>query len=154
VQGLRGILDAYRNAICQIPLSGPTLFAPVIRRASVDADRSYRESRTYSILLIITDGVINDMRATIDAIVDAGTIPLSIIIVGVGPADFTAMEVLDADDQPLVSTSGKRMVRDIVQFVPFRKFARLHYTTLAAEVLAEVPTQVVEWAMMHGIRAH
>jgi hypothetical protein len=152
VQGLNGILGAYRNAITQVPLSGPTLFAPVIRRASTEADRAYRESRTYSILLIITDGVINDMPDTVDAIVDAGSLPLSIIIIGVGPADFGAMNALDADDHPLVSRQGKKMIRDIVQFVPFRKFEKEHYTVLASEVLAEVPTQFVQWANMHGIR--
>jgi hypothetical protein len=152
VQGLQGILGAYRNAIYQVPLSGPTLFSQIIRRVSYDADKSYRESRTYSILLIITDGVINDMQDTIDAIVDAGLLPISIIIVGVGSADFTAMQILDADDRPLVSSRGRKMVRDIVQFVPFRKYARQHYTVLASEVLAEVPTQLVEWANMHHIR--
>jgi hypothetical protein len=152
VRGLDGIMGVYRHALTQVALSGPTLFAPMIRRATRDADAAYRESRTYSILLIVTDGVINDMKDTIDAIVDAGTVPLSIIIVGVGNADFAAMDVLDADDHPLVSSKGKQMVRDIVQFVPFRKFANLHYTVLASEVLAEVPKQVVDWANMHGIR--
>ena len=53
-------------------------------------------------------------NATIDEIVRASSLPLSIIIVGVGAADFAAMEVLDADDAPLVSR-GVRMQRDIVQ---------------------------------------
>ena len=49
----------------------------------------------YNILLIITDGVINDMKRTCDAIVDATRLPLSIIIVGVGDADFSNMDTLD-----------------------------------------------------------
>ena len=51
----------------------------------------------YTVLLIITDGVINDMQKTMNAIVDAAELPMSIIIVGVGDADFDAMEELDAD---------------------------------------------------------
>ncbi len=43
-------------------------------------------------LLIITDGQVNDMEATIDEIVRASALPLSIIIVGVGDADFSAMQ--------------------------------------------------------------
>ena len=35
-------------------------------------------------LLIITDGVISDMANTLAAIVHASTLPMSIIIVGVG----------------------------------------------------------------------
>ena len=34
--------------------------------------------------MIITDGIINDMQATIDEIVRGSSLPLSIIIVGVG----------------------------------------------------------------------
>jgi hypothetical protein len=47
---------------------------------------------------------------------------MSIIIVGVGFADFTAMDCLDSDDGLLKDPSGRRAVRDIVQFVPFRQF--------------------------------
>jgi len=42
--------------------------------------------------------VILDIEATIDVIVEASALPLSIIIVGVGDEDFTAMERLDSDD--------------------------------------------------------
>ena len=152
VQGLEGIIGAYKNALMQVQLSGPTLFSQVIRHTIGLADRAFRESRTYTILLILTDGVINDMQDTIDAIVDAGRIPLSIIIVGIGSCDFKAMDVLDADDEPLVSRTGQRMVRDLVQFVPFRKYGNQHYSVLATEVLEEVPRQFCEWAEMSGVR--
>jgi vacuolar-type H+-ATPase subunit F/Vma7 len=151
VHGLAGIQQVYRHALPQILLSGPTCFAPVIRFASEKAVESFRETRTYTILLILTDGIINDMPETTDAIVDAGRLPLSIIIVGIGGANFDAMDVLDADDVPLVSRRGVRMCRDLVQFVPFRQFANKHYSILAQEVLDEVPRQVCEWAEMNGI---
>ena len=44
-----------------------------------------------------------DIQASIDAIVSASGLPLSIIIVGVGGADFSTMSQLDADDAPLFS---------------------------------------------------
>lgn len=47
---------------------------------------------------------------------------MSIIIVGVGGADFGAMEFLDSDDKLLRSPNGDVASRDIVQFVPFREF--------------------------------
>ena len=80
---------------------------------------------------------------------------MSIIIVGVGNADFSAMETLDADTVAL--QSGKqRAARDIVQFVPLNKFmtsgdpqtARLR---LAREVLAEIPTQFLGYMKTHNI---
>jgi len=39
--------------------------------------------------------------------------------VGVGNADFTAMEELDGDDGVLRDSTGRRCLRDIVQFVEF-----------------------------------
>ena len=80
-------------------------------------------NQKYHILLIMTDGIINDMQKSIDEIVRGSELPLSIIIVGVGSADFSAMDVLDADETPLYSKRYKKnMSADIVQFVPFREF--------------------------------
>lgn len=76
----------------------------------------------YFILLIITDGVISDMEETRHAVVQASKLPMSIIIVGVGNADFAAMEFLDGDSRRLRSYTGEEAARDIVQFVPFREF--------------------------------
>jgi hypothetical protein len=47
--------------------------------------------------LIITDGIISDMEKTIEQVVIGSELPLSIIIVGVGEADFEGMEQLDGD---------------------------------------------------------
>lgn len=75
----------------------------------------------YHVLLILTDGIINDMAQTVPAIVDASSHPISIIIVGVGQEDFASMVHLDGDEQRL--RHGTRVAeRDIVQFVPFRDF--------------------------------
>lgn len=59
------------------------------------------------------------MDRTLDLIVSASNLPLSIIIVGVGNADFTNMNRLDGDNG-LYSSKGVAATRDIVQFVPFR----------------------------------
>ena len=79
-------------------------------------------SQQYFVLLIITDGVITDMDQTLTAVVNASRLPMSIIIIGVGAADFGAMEFLDSDDKLLRSSRGDVAFRDIVQFVPFRAF--------------------------------
>jgi len=59
--------------------------------------------------------VINDLQKTIDEIVRGSNNPLSIVIVGVGDADFSTMDQLDADVTPLYSNKYKKyMSRDIV----------------------------------------
>ena len=56
----------------------------------------------------MTDGAIMDMQQTIDSIVYASGLPLSVVIVGVGQADFSSMQELDADDAPLYSHKYKQ----------------------------------------------
>lgn len=89
------------------------------------------------------------------AIVSASVLPMSVIIVGVGNADFSAMETLDADTVALTA-GGVRAARDIVQFVPFNKFTsvgdpRTARLRLAREVLAEVPAQFTGYMKANSI---
>ena len=95
----------------------------------------------------ITTHALVDMPATVEAIVDASALPMSIIIVGVGNADFTSMETLDGDDKAL-KANGKTAMRDIVQFVELEKFRSQNCATLASAVLAEVPVQVESYMRM------
>jgi hypothetical protein len=149
-QGLEGMLAAYRNSLQRVQLSGPTYFAPIIKAATSVAVESFNTTRTYTILMIITDGVINDFRETTDAIVEASNGPLSIIIVGVGTADFSDMDRLDGDDVVLTSSTGQKCARDIVQFVPFSKYLKQNGVGLSSEVLAEIPDQVIKFCQSHG----
>lgn len=64
-------------------------------------------SNNYYILLILTDGEIHDMQASIDAIVAASHLPLSIIIVGIGNSDFGNMNKLDNDDMSMRDSMGR-----------------------------------------------
>ena len=60
----------------------------------------------YHILLILTDGAIHDMKDTKDLIVECSEYPMSIIIVGIGDADFSNMVELDGDDVILRNSRG------------------------------------------------
>ncbi|XP_051969733.1 copine-3 [Xyrauchen texanus] len=148
--GVEGVVQAYRVCLPQVKLYGPTNFAPIITHVARFAQEALQQNTAsqYYVLLIITDGVITDMDQTRTAIVAASRLPMSIIIVGVGKADFTDMEILDGDDGQLRSITGEPAVRDIVQFVPFRKFQNSPKEALAQCVLAEVPGQVVTFFNM------
>uniref|UniRef100_A0A3B3CKQ9 Copine-3 n=1 Tax=Oryzias melastigma TaxID=30732 RepID=A0A3B3CKQ9_ORYME len=122
--GIAGVVEAYRMCLPNIKLYGPTNFSPIINHVAGLAYQAMQQTATlqYFVLLIITDGVITDMDDTRRAIVNASRLPMSIIIVGVGGADFGAMEFLDGDNGQLRSATGETAMRDIVQFVPFRQF--------------------------------
>ncbi|XP_062917756.1 copine-3-like isoform X2 [Mobula hypostoma] len=144
-EGVPGIIAAYCNCLPQVRLYGPTNFSPIINHMANFAAAASQQPKAsqYYILLIITDGVITDLEDTRRAIVNAAKLPMSIIIIGVGGADFSAMEFLDGDDGVLRSPTGEPAIRDIVQFVPFRKFQNAPKEVLAQSVLAELPQQVV-----------
>jgi len=149
--GLEGILQSYAHALQNVDLSGPTLFAPILQQAmSLAQANKNNGSQEYTILLIITDGEIHDMEPSINCLIKAANLPLSVIIVGVGNADFTNMEILDGDDG-LSNSNGVKAERDLVQFVPFRNFGGNH-EELARHVLEEVPNQLVEYMMRVGIK--
>ena len=152
VNGIHGIVDAYKYTLSSCRLSGPTLFSEVLAYSKAVA-QSQMEEYAYTILLIITDGVINDMRQSSDLIVEASSLPLSIVIVGVGDADFTDMNILDADDVPLMhSRTRKAMKNDIVQFVPLREVKQnATQFNLAKEVLEEVPGQVTKYMSDYNV---
>lgn len=109
------------KAIHQYDLSGPTYFHEIIHVAK-ECAKEYvtQEKQKYFILLIITDGrakgyiiliivgVIESIDKTIKEIIESSDYPLSIVIVGVGSADFDSMEKLDADKTPLSTTHRGR----------------------------------------------
>ncbi|XP_077364621.1 copine-3-like isoform X2 [Festucalex cinctus] len=141
--GIEGVVRAYQQCLPQLKLWGPTNFSPIINHVAHFARQGLYQNKAaqYFVLLIITDGVITDMDLTRAAIVEASRLPMSIIIVGVGGADFREMEFLDSDDKLLLSPSGEAAARDIVQFVPFRSFSG-NSVALTHSVLAELPEQV------------
>ncbi|XP_041124969.1 copine-7-like [Polyodon spathula] len=144
---IQGVVEAYQSCLPKIQLYGPTNVAPIISKVAKLAAREEKskDASQYHILLILTDGVVTDMADTREAIVRASYQPMSIIIVGVGNADFTDMQILDGDDGVLRAPKGEPVLRDIVQFVPFREFKTASPAALAKCVLAEVPKQVVEY---------
>uniref|UniRef100_A0A4W5PL55 Copine-2 n=1 Tax=Hucho hucho TaxID=62062 RepID=A0A4W5PL55_9TELE len=146
-QGVEGIAQAYSTCLPHIRFYGPTNFSPIITHVARFATQALQQETAaqYFTLLIITDGVISDMDETRHAIVQAAKLPMSIIIIGVGNADFAAMEFLDGDSSVLRSYTGEEAVRDIVQFVPFRDFRNAPKETLAKSVLAELPQQVTQY---------
>ena len=104
------------------------------------------------ILLILTDGIINDMKQTKDEIVEISNsnLPLSIIIVGVGNADFSAMQELDGDEHGLMNSKGQYAKRDIVQFVPMNVYQQ-NLSQLSKQTLMEIPKQFLSYTRAHGI---
>ena len=157
IETIDNIIKYYRESLDKVTLSGPTYFSPVIEKVMEEINddlENKKEENHYYILLILTDGVIIDMKETVNSIVEASKLPLSIVIVGIGENDFENMELLDGDKIPLVNSYGELRKRDIVQFVKFNTFKEKNALNdnkeLAEEVLKEIPRQIEEYYKFCG----
>ena len=148
VKGVSGVLDAYHQVFASgLVMSGPTVFTEVIETAAAKAQSSLemaqqQGSQSYTVLLILTDGAVSDPQATAQCLDQASNAPMSVVIVGVGGADFSSMQFLDDSAGP-----GKR---DIAQFVEFNKHKN-NSVSLTSETLKEVPAQLTMYFQSHGI---
>ena len=112
IQGIMNIVATYKQSLSVVQLSGPTYFNPILTEF-MKFVQSTIGRKVYPILLILTDGAIHDMGETIDTIILLSKLPCSVIIVGVGNADFSSMEALDGDGGRLRNHRGEA-ARDIV----------------------------------------
>ena len=73
-------------------MGGPTYLAPVVQEIAAYAENEVSQSsQHYTIGLVIVDGIVNDVDNLIEKLIDIGHLPLSIVVVGVGPTDFRLM---------------------------------------------------------------
>ncbi|KAI9338260.1 Copine-domain-containing protein [Zopfochytrium polystomum] len=162
--GVDGILKQYYDILMNpaVELYGPTDFAPVLREATQNLQKHLQAEPgrlVYHVLLIVTDGQITDMDATLSALASAASLPLSIIVVGVGAADFGMMRTLDGDGdgetgwRKRLAKPGGPPIRDIVQFVSMREVGGDPFA-LARETLREVPEQFLHYVQEKGIKLH
>jgi Copine/C2 domain len=149
LQGIAGVLVGYRQVFeTGLTMSGPTVFAEIIdltaaRARSKQDDAQRKGLQAYQVLLILTDGAVTDIQRTIEALQYAADAPLSIVIVGIGNADFGAMQFLDDFQR---GSGG----RDICQFVEFRRYQH-NKSALTQATLEEIPDQLVDYFYNRGI---
>jgi len=146
VDGVDGILAAYRQTFKSgLTMSGPTVITEVIQTAAARAISSQEGAmkegkQRYTVLLILTDGAVSDVQETARCIAAIGTAPLSIVIVGIGSADFSGMQFLDDNSGAI----------DIAQFVEFNKH-KGDPNSLSSATLDEIPNQLEQYFVRHNI---
>ncbi|GAU29017.1 hypothetical protein TSUD_165350 [Trifolium subterraneum] len=146
--GFEDVLSRYREVVPHLRLAGPTSFAPVIEMAMTIVEQSGGQ---YHVLVIIADGQVTrsvdteygklgpQEQETVDAIVRASKLPLSIILVGVGDGPWDTMKEFD-DNIPARAF-------DNFQFVNFTEITSKNIPPSQKEVafalaaLMEIPSQ-------------
>jgi hypothetical protein len=144
VESYDKLIESYKNILNDksFILSGPTHFSPLLRYQMKICEAT--GDNLYHVLLIVTDGVMHDLQETVDCLVQASKLPLSVIIVGVGYENFNKLVQLDSDKSMLQDSRGEKALRDVVQFVPFNAH-RDHFEVFAQETMAEIPSQIMNY---------
>ncbi|XP_051117941.1 E3 ubiquitin-protein ligase RGLG2-like [Andrographis paniculata] len=146
--GFEEVLHRYRELVPNLKLAGPTSFAPIIEMAMTLVEQ---KAGQFHVLLIIADGQVTrsvetelgemslQEQETVDAIVEASKLPLSIVLVGVGDGPWDTMKEFD-DNIPARSF-------DNFQFVDFTRIMSKYAsqtrkeTEFALSALMEIPSQ-------------
>ena len=92
------MIEIYKKTLPLIAFSGPTYFGPILTKFKSVINPN---TKAYHVLLLMTDGQIDDMDETRRIIVELSALQCSVIIIGVGCADFKNMVFLDSDGTPL-----------------------------------------------------
>lgn len=148
VQGLKGILEAYRGMFKKpLTMSGPTDITGVIEHAAKSAKQKFQQAIrnnmiSFTILLILTDGSLNDVNKTMACLAESSQAPLSIIIVGIGRSEFAALKFVDE-----FTVQG---AADICQFIEFEMYKR-NTKALIRATLEEIPEQIINFFMEKNI---
>lgn len=147
--GVEGLVRAYKATLGKVQLAGPTIFSEVLHTAGTIASRRVEAaaraghgSLPYTVMLILTDGVISDYDASVAQLIGMSSLPISVVIIGIGSEDFRKMKQLDEMNPLRRGTVSAK--RDIVQFVPFREF-KGDLAALAECVLGRLPEQVMSY---------
>ncbi|KEH22094.1 E3 ubiquitin-protein ligase RGLG2-like protein [Medicago truncatula] len=146
--GFEDVLSRYREIVPHLRLAGPTSFGPIVEMAMTIVEQSGGQ---YHVLVIIADGQVTrsvdteygklspQEQKTMDAIVRASKLPLSIILVGVGDGPWDMMKEFD-DNIP-------SRAFDNFQFVNFTEIMSKNTppsrkeAAFALAALMEIPSQ-------------
>lgn len=146
-EGIQNLFELYNSTVKAVELYGPTFFEPLLEQTFKEFSETRKKNPYYySVLLIITDGVIHDMEETVEFLMkNSKECGVSVIIVGVGSEDFLKMRQLDGEHPVIQEKIRKKVARDLVQFVEWKQFESKDLSALAEEVLREVPQQMCEY---------
>jgi hypothetical protein len=155
VWSIQGALLAYKQSFRLVvnSLSEPGNLVEIINKAVQIARQNQSDgNKSYLVLLVITDGDAADMDATINTIIRATDLPLSILVAGVGDSDFKQFFNIN---EKLSGSSGCK--RDILKFASLNKFKdtnpQFAGELLAQHILTDIPKQFMEYMNLNNVVA-
>lgn len=126
----------------------------IIQAAMYRSIRLCQEQQSYTTLVILSTGAVDDIAGAIDAVCAASEdAPLSIAIIGIGDdGEFdTVFRLTGLESGKLRHSNGVPVARDIVHFAPMYEFHG-NVRACVSETLHEIPEQFVQFFTNAGIK--
>ena len=147
IDGYGAFLGSYNNSAGHLEPAGPTTFTGVLQKAIENAYKSRERGATkkYNLVVYITDGCPVDEDEFIDALIEASTLPISVIFVGVGEANFGDLIAIAEAVEILEGSTGAKLARNMSKFCHYPEGGEEPGKALADVIERCFPTQVREY---------
>ncbi|CAD5226669.1 unnamed protein product [Bursaphelenchus xylophilus] len=160
-RGLDGVLDSFKTAFANTQPINMAHLSHVIYYVSKLAQNAVARCKAgqtqYHILVLITRGIFDDIKETVQALIFASRAPISVVFVGIGELDLSELERLGTAGTRL-NYHGRKPERDCMQFVSVPKCREEESTKpellglIAERGLVSVPYQMTSWMSRNGIK--
>lgn len=139
IHTIKEVLKEYRIITPRLFFSGPSKLVPLIKEAIkiIETDEN-KKNRNYHILLILTDGDINDIDDSAALLSKFSSLPFSVLIIGIGNNNFSEMKMLKN------SINKQEFTNLRLNFVRFNEF-RDEPEKLTSEILKIIPNDVIDY---------
>ena len=116
----------------------------------IKADIDNYDIREYNILLIFTNNDITDEKEFVKNIIFSSTLPISIVIVGLGKGPFSKLENIESNFLNLKDDEGNKPQRKCIKFVSFNKNQKNSQSTVKNSLI-NIPDEMVEYLGIKNI---
>ena len=102
------------------------------------------------LFLVFTNNDITNEKQLINELIISSTLPISVIIVGLGKGPFTKLENMDTNFVNLSDYEGKKAKRKCIKFISFNKCLKNLQNTVKNS-LSNIPDEMIEYLTFKNI---
>ena len=117
---------------------------------AIKEDIENYDTRDYNILLIFANNDITDEKEFVKNIIFTSTLPISIIVVGLGKGPYTKIENIEQNFLNLVDDEGNKPQRKCIKFISFNKQQKNAQSTVKNSLI-DIPEKMIEYLAIKNI---
>ena len=117
---------------------------------TIKEDIENYDIRDYNILLIFANNDITDEKEFVKNAIFTSTLPISIIVVGLGKGPYTKIENIEQNFLNLVDDEGNKPQRKCIKFISFNKQQKNVQSTVKNSLI-DIPEEMIEYLGIKNI---